>query len=509
MQALRALLKNRKNDLPDWVVGKIPSHYKRISVEPEEALRLARLGAMKIGAYFGDKLFFSQAVIAGACLSGDYDTIVVCTCSQYGKSWLFGRVAVIRAYEQHRDQFIAGGTGDKTMIIQNHAIKALQSVTPEVQNALSAGRGQLERLAQSVSKTKLAFSEGGSIESLTLGDTYNDLGANKAIGRGGDYFVDEAALVSEDAFAELGRRDFADVTGRRGMLCMISNPHRTGTFYDKLTDENPPRGTFILWMDALTAVEEERFDEDQVLHSDFARNRSTRRRYLMCELDTLDDAMFNTPKIYEGESGEYKQYFLGVDSAYKGKDNLVVTLASLDEDGMVRIEDIQPLKTNGWTQGKTSKDLIGKVYRIAKSFDCAYACIDIGWGVWLVEGLTGKIACQGVNFGSAPTKSRVRSKQYAATNAVNTRAEMHLDLQGLIDDEQIMFSKDSWDKVRDTFPFVTCDRRANGKIEVVPKSKIKRSIGRSPDELDSVLLAIHAIMLFLGGVPMWLGKKDE
>ena len=466
MKALKALLEKQTETKP-WLMGRIPNHYKRMSIPKEEQLRLAKIGFTKILAYYGDKLFYTQSIIAGACLSGDYHTIVIVTTSQYGKSWLMGRIVPIRAFELRHDCFIAGGDADKTNIIQSNVFRALQSVAPEMKMALNTeSKDKLDKLATSVSKTKISFSGGGSIEPISLGENFGDLARNKAVGRGGDYFVDEAALLSDDTFAELGRRDFNSIDGDRGLMVLISNPHKQGYFMDRLTEEEPPKGTLIIWMDALTAVEEERTTAERVLESDFAKNRSTRKRYLMCELDSSDDAMLNTPKIYEGEpKGEYRQHFLGIDSAYKGKDNLMVCHSSVDENGMVYIEEIESLKTDGWVQGKTSKDLIRKVYMIAKEISCAYACVDIGYGVWLTEGLTGKIAVEGVNFASTPTKSRIRSNQYAATNASNKRAEMHLDLQGLIDDEQIMFSKQAWEKVRDTFPFVTCERKSSGKIQ--------------------------------------------
>lgn len=502
-------MENQTPNRPKWLMGKIPKHYKRINIDEYERLRLAQLGFTKVFAYFGDKLFYTQSIIAGACLSGNYDTIVIVTPSQYGKSWLMGRIVAIRAFEKHHDCFIAGGDADKTNIIQSNVFRALQNAAPEMKASLNTeSKDKLDKLATSVSKTKISFAEGGSIEPISLGESYGDLARNKAVGRGGDYFVDEAALLSDDTFAELGRRDFNSISGERGLMVLISNPHKQGYFMDKLTEENPSDRTLIIWMDALTEIEEERTTKERVLESDFAKNRSTRKRYLMCELDTEDDAMLNTPKIFEGEpEGEYRQHFLGIDSAYKGKDNLMVCHSSVDENGMVYIEEIEKLKTDGWVQGKTSKDLIRKVYMIAKEISCAYACVDIGYGVWLTEGLAGKIAVEGVNFGSAPTKARVRSNQYAATNATNKRAEMHLDLQGLIDDEQIMFSKQAWEKVRDIFPFVTCERKSNGKIQIIPKSNIKRSIGRSPDELDAVILSIHAIVRFLEGVPIWFGNE--
>ena len=52
--------------------------------------------------------------------------------------------------------------------------------------------------------------------------------------------------------------------------------------------------------------------------------------------------------------------------------------------------------------------------------------------------------------------------------------------------------------MKDIFPFVRADRKENGTIKVRGKDKIKEQIGRSPDELDSLILAIHASIIFFG-----------
>ena len=141
---------------------------------------------------------------------------------------------------------------------------------------------ELERLTTSVSKQKLAFADGGFVEPITLADAYNNnIAQNKAVGRGGNFMVDEASLVSDDTFAEMGRREFARIDGKKFKSVLISNPHRPGVFYDKLTQENVPERTLVVWADALTAVEEERFDKETVFNSDFAKNKSARRRYLL------------------------------------------------------------------------------------------------------------------------------------------------------------------------------------------------------------------------------------
>ena len=375
MKALKALLNTEKKDRPKWVRGFVPYHYKRINISPEEAVRLATIGQSKISAYFGDKLFFTQAVIAGACFSDDYDTVVICSPSQYGKSFLMGRIVPIRAFEKKYECYIAGGDSDKTNIIQNYLFRALQTCAPEMRNALnSESKDKLDKLATTVSKTKISFTDGGSIEPISLGENYRgNLARNKAVGRGGDMFVDEAALLSDDTYAELGRRDFKSIDGEKCLQVLISNPHNPGMFYEKLTDEDPDVRTLIIWMDILTAVEEGATTAYDVLHSDFARNKSTRRRYLMCELDSTDDSMFGEPKVFTETSGEYKQYFLGVDPAYKGKDTIEMATISLDEEGMVRVEEIEKLEKANWVDGDTSEEIIRTVVRKARMTDAAMA----------------------------------------------------------------------------------------------------------------------------------------
>lgn len=498
MDELKGLLSLKHTDLKPWVIGKIPAHFKRISASPEEALELAKLGMSKVFANFGDKLFFTQSLFTGSMLCKRYKEIVIVSCSQWGKSWSVARASIILASEGE-PVYIAGATEEKTKIIMAHVIAALQTAAPEIRNKLLVKSDQLARLAHQVSKQRLGFSNGGFIEPITLGSTYQDIARNKAVGRSGWFLVDEAALVDEDSFAEMGRREFSNITGEAYPMVLISNPHNPGTFYEKLTQDDPPDNTFILWMDALTAVEEERFSEIQVLESEFARRKSTRTRYLMCELEESGTSMFEEPKVYDHDEGSDRTYFLGIDSAYKGKDDLTLALASIDEDHFIRVEDILVLDTSNWVKGATAEQLVRDIVRIVRKQGIARTCIDIGQGIWLNEKLREHHVNVGdVHFGQQPTPARVKNNHYAAKNAANARAEMHLDLQALIEDGRIAFKRECYDAIKDALPFITYQRKPNGKIEIRKKSEIKRSIGHSPDALDAVLLAIHAIVQFQG-----------
>lgn len=500
MNELELLFENREFGLSPWVIGKIPHHFKRLSVSKKEGLRLARKGASEMAAAYGIKLFYCQAMIAGAILDPKYDEIVVVTPSQYGKSWLLGHVALYRAYNGAK-QYIAGAAANVTGIIMGQTIAATAEASPEMKNALMVKKDEIDRLTTQMSKQRLAYASGGFVEAITLGDTYTDsLVANKAVGRAGDFFVDEAALLSDKNFVEMGRREFARIDGSKYKMVMISNPHRPGMFYDKLTQENPPKGTFILWIDSLTAVEEERFTEETVFQSDFAQNKSTRRRYLMCVLDTDGGGMFDVPETYKGHyEGDYTQWFMGVDAAYKGKDNIEVALTAAG-DGKFHVDECIKIEKKQWIDGVTSEDIIKQIARLALSRGVGCVCVDEGWGVWLKEGLIRYgVKAIGVNFNSSPTKDRVGARHYAATNASNKRAEMHLDLQDLIEHQAIDVSEEVYSKIKDTLPLITCERKSNGKIQVIPKPAIKAMLGRSPDELDAVLLSIQAAIRFMRG----------
>lgn len=497
---LLQLMSLRQKNLPKWVIGKIPHHYKRMTVTQEEAIELALLGQSEVNAMYGDVLYFTQALIAGAILSRRYYRIILCTSSQYGKSWLLGRVANIKAHNGDK-VYVAGGRKNTTEIIMGHMLTALQQMPQEIQNELTQSGDQIKKLTKSLSKIKVSYQNGGGVEGITLGDTFNDIAGNNAVGRGGDYIVDEAALVSEDTLAELGRIDFAKLHGEKCQLVMISNPHRPGAFYDELTQDDVPDGTFILWADALTAVEEERFTEESVLNGEFTRNKSTLRRYLLCELDVTGESMFETPQVYQDRIPEDQvaYRFLGVDAAYKGKDNLCIALISLTLDGKIHAEEIEVLDKSNWIDGVTNRQIIKEIARISRATHSQLVCVDQGWGVWLIQGLTeAGVPTLGIGFQWKPTPERVRANNYSATNAQNMRAEMHLDLQNIIEQHQFDISVDAYEKIKDILPFVLCDRKTNGKIQVRPKVEIRKSIGRSPDELDSLLLAVHAMIVFLG-----------
>ncbi|GCF92490.1 hypothetical protein NRIC_03810 [Enterococcus florum] len=491
-----------KSQLIKWGVGYIPDHYKRLSISMKEAIKLAILGAKDAKGYFGTDLFFTQALLYGAVISGKYKTFIVVTPSQYGKSWLCGQIA-IRLADDRRQMYVAGGNSSTTDIIMSKVIAHIQTVDSSVKNKMLETADKIERLQTAMSKRKLAFKGGGSIESISLGEAFNDpKQGNAAIGRGGDYIIDEASMISDDVYAELGRREFANVTGEKYISFEISNPHNPGRFFDKLTNEHVPEDSLIVWMDARTAYEEGRIiSKKQVTESTFFAHKSTCIRYLLCELeDYSESSLFNPVEIDDSELDRESIFFLGVDSAYKGKDGIEAVLCALESNGKVRVFDKFSLKKENWIDGVTSKEIISELLGIIKAYDVQMVCIDVGKGIWLVEGLSqyaNGFSVKGIDFGSGTTKVRKEAKHYAAVYGFNKRAEIHMDLADLIDNQKVSFTKHMYESMRDQMNAVKGIRKGDGaKTAIIPKDEIKAIIGKSPDELDATLLSIHAVILY-------------
>lgn len=485
--------------LMPWIRGRIPNHYKRLSIDMDEACRLAELGAGEAYAYFGTTLHFTQAVLFGAVASGKYKTLWVVTPSQYGKSWLCGQIALWLA-NKGRQVYTAGADTNTAEIVLGKVMAHVQTADEELRKKLLESLDKLERLQTAVSKKKLSFRGGGFVEGLSLGESFKSQHkGNMAIGRGGDYFIDEASLISENTYAELGRREFANESGEKYISLEISNIHNPGRFYDNLTTAEVPDDCLIVWMDARTALEEGRFkSKEQILGSEFFKNKSTCIRYLLCELeDYTEESLFTEPQVDDSE-WEDCQYFLGIDSAYKGKDNIKAFLCSMGNNGALRLCDHVTIHKAGWVDGETGQRIILDLAKIIKAYNVRLACIDIGYGVYIVEGLAGMpgVNAKGINFGAGTTKGRKDAKHYSAVYGENMRAEMHLDMQDLMESKGLFFTREVAEALKDQMNAVRAVRKRNGKTGIIPKEQIKQLIGKSPDELDAALLAVHAAILY-------------
>lgn len=503
----RLLAERAPNDwLTDWAKGRIPNHYKRISINYNEQLRLAKIGFIETASHFKDiELYFTQSIFVGAALSGDYDKIHIVTSSQYGKSFTMGFIAILLAIQKNEPVYIVAANKSLTEIIMGQIIKHLQYADESIKEKLLESTDKIEKMQTALSQRRIALKGGGSIEAITLGEVYADKKkGNNMIGRAGHIIMDEAALVSDETAAELGRAQFARDDDKQYMTIKISNPHNPGSFYNAITADNIGKRELVIWMDILTALEEGRVkSEEQIENSEFYADKSTCIRYLLCELEDFSErTMFEEPTVVENEIASDSMVFIGIDSAGRGKDKIKATCVEYkNSTGKLIVHKTHTIKKDEtWEEGKTSKRIINRADSLLKVYQSSYTCVDIGHGIYLVEGLVNagnRGLVKSVDFGERPTPIRKKIGQFAAVKASNKRAEMYLDLMDLIENDMIQFTEDVYKEAKEEMMATQYMKKPNGTYQIMEKKKIKRILGRSPDTLDSIVLAVHAAVLFL------------
>lgn len=414
-------------------------------------------------------------------------------------SYLLGHINLVQAYEGGK-QYIACANAEQTKIIMQEVQKSIKDIDEVVINKiLGIDNTKLDRLEGSLSKTRISIAGSGFIEAITLGDTYSDRKiANQAIGRGGNMCLDEASLISDSAMAELGRGELNSIDGKKSKFIAISNPHNQGWFYNAITKPQLNKRDAVVWMDARTALEEHRWTKEQVENSKFNLDMSTLKRYWLCELDTIGDGMFPEPVVKDFKENEYTETFVGLDMAHKGDDNIVISKLLVNNEKELHLKEtyIVP-KPKDWIDGVTEKELSEKIVYIIRNINPAMLCVDVGQGTWISEPLSKSgIPFRMVHFASKPNAKRRRARQSSATTAHNVRAEMHLDLKDCMDSGILTFSESVAKELQLILPHIRAKYRANGSVQVEDKAELKKRIGKSPDEFDSILLALHGAMIY-------------
>ena len=193
---------------------------------------------------------------------------------------------------------------------------------------------------------------------------------------------------------------------------------------------------------------------------------------------------------------------MGIDSAYKGGDALMVTLLTFNEGEdkkWITVESQIDLKQKYevWNDDTTTNISLD-ILKIIQDYNVQYTCLDIGLGIHIYEALTHldpDLPIEPVNFSQKPTEWRQES-DYNAKVAANARAEMHLDLRDLCENGLIYINGDNYDEIlRQMREIGSATDTIGSKIRVESKENIKKRLGRSPDNLDSLCLAVRAMVM--------------
>ena len=512
-----------QEELKDAVKGKIPKHFKRNSIREREGfekeLEYYKLGFTTALSEFNIELWWSQAVQFGAFLSGKYKTGYCVATPRYGKSFLCGIMANHFAYEGE-NCYAVGSTQEYSGIIIQHARGILAKSHPEVKEMLTFGDSdisavdkRLKRGLSSFSSEGFSFRNGGKLEGLSAGSNFTDPSKIHVIGRGGNMFGDEASDISPIALGHMGRREFESDDGRKLIMYLISNPRSLNNFFDFMTKEDLADDEFIMWLDVVTAIEEGsiKYTKEELMRSQFTITEDSIRENLLCEFPTERSNFFEaSPDILDSfdANGKNLDYFIGVDSAYKGSDSIQVTVSVVDESNHATVLDTKDIKPKEWIDGITAIDIVNKIVTLANRLNAKGIAIDAGGGAHIVQPLkmrrlSGQLKCPvyDINFGGKVTEIKKLAKEPSAEYAFNRRAEMHLMLRGMMEAQRVSFVRKVWDLISREMAFVSEIQKPEDRlVKIRPKSEIKKLLQRSPDELDSVMLSLHcAELYYLGG----------
>lgn len=508
-----------KEELRKAVKGYIPNHFKRNSIREREGfkkeLEYYKLGFTTALTRFNIELWWSQAVQYGAFLSGKYKTGYCVATPRYGKSFLCGVMSNSFAFEG-QNCYAVGSTNEYSNIIIQHARQILVNAHSEVKNMLSFDEKdisqvdkRLKRGLSSFSSEGFSFRNGGKLEGLSAGSNFTDPSKIHVIGRGGNMFGDEASDISPVALGHMARREFESDDGTKLIMYLISNPRSLNNFYDFMTKEDLADDEFVMWLDVVTAMEEGSitYTKDELMKSGFTVTEESIRESLLCEFPVERSNFFDvSPNILDkfDPNQEGLDFFLGVDSAYKGSDSIQVTLSCVNKDNHLFCIDTQDIKPKEWIDGVTDREIVQKIVTLANRFKVKAIAIDDGGGAHIVQPLKmqrlkGTLKCPvyAINFGGRVTEVKKIAHDPSAEYAYNKRAELHLMLRGMMEAQKVSFTVKVWNAISKEMSFVSEIQKPEDRlVKIRPKAEIKKLLHKSPDELDSVMLSLHAVELY-------------
>ena len=186
----------------------------------------------------------------------------------------------------------------------------------------------------------------------------------------------------------------------------------------------------------------------------------------------IDDRLFTCSRLPHVHGSPV---WVGCDIAGQGRDDSVFSV--IDDAGVVEIRRFH---------GAETQELVSELLQINRTYNVAGVAIDCtgGFGNGLHDFVRKSVSnVEGVNFGSASTVDYYN----------NVRTEMHFILRDAVKGGEFFCPEsDDGKKIREECRYALYFVDSRGKTAMLPKEDVKKAIGRSPDALDSLILAVRA-----------------
>ena len=285
---------------------------------------ITKVAIYYIEKWFKFKLYPSQQIIADFFFNKKRKATIK-ACTRYGKSQTLALCAIMYAILLNNKRVgIIAPTNDKTKIIMGYILNALANCK-EMNNIVDLDMmdlTKLERLKREVSKHKVTFKNGSSIEVLTAdikGKGFATMGWAFDLN-----IIDETAEIPDEVFAKIYRMLVESPTAK---LIEIGNPWHLNHFFEHHNSDDWEKFT----VDWHVAVKEGRMTEEAVL--DQKRNMLDLQFTVLYDAEFPQDAEYCIFRMdYINKAIQTKEvpldvkYLVGIDVASGGKDYTVITV---------------------------------------------------------------------------------------------------------------------------------------------------------------------------------------
>lgn len=476
--------------------GTIPKTVIKISKSKSLSNDLSVLGAGVSKKYFNTEAYYTQAVFIGACLDPQIKTIIAIMPTRYGKSYSLAIPALMFASIDDKEVSIVASDSNKSTIILNKISDHLKNADGVITNGLIAKSEALDKLTQQISKSGLGWQKGGSIKPYSVNEHLKNktIRGSGFIGIGGDVIlIDEACLISDENLSVIMRSRIEKPDTK---LIMITNPHQKN-LVSRLYDDPE---TFVIHINDQTAIEEGRFTQKDLDEASKGMTQRDINVYFKClwQDDLGEDTFFEGLTIPDKQITDKPKAivkYAGLDCAWRGRDDIRYTELEVIGQELYITKSIS-FKPDKWDSG-TAKEVSQLIINQLKISNISAMGIDVGGNGALLYEYIREIGTDtyvyDINFGSRPTDELVEKSKPLSVNALNRRAEMYLYTKYHLENNQLFntTNQDYNEEVK-----ATTYKMNKGKYQLESKEIISQRLGKSPDKLDSLVLAVMARTMF-------------
>jgi phage terminase large subunit len=214
------------------------------------------------------------------------------------------------------------------------------------------------------------------------------------------------------------------------------------------------------------------------------------RVWLGIPYSKADDYLFDSAKLVEAQGikpsyvYDYPAKIIGIDFAAQGDDSCVACV--LEREG---VQQWGVSNMISWAS-KDPADSIGRIVQLLGKEKPEVAVLDVGGMGTIVHSRLIELGVKINRFDGSSTKGLNR-------DYYNNRAQAYWLTKLMMDDGNLRLPKNGNDLVQE-LEVTKMKHRSDGRRQLVEKLEIKKTLKRSPDNSDSLAMAVWALNRFFG-----------